>query len=162
MPNDTVPAATTGLPVASMSPDSDKFIPSRRSHMTREEAQIAAKEFCAAHSDLLRIKTDKKKFERSLAQRLRFEAHFNEWLKIRGEGGWRDDDEADEKMEQEDELALLILTTPAVHEWMIFDKFEVIEHYLTVHCETWTERLALVALAGIKTDLKRFGIKDED
>ena len=52
----------------------------------------------------------------------------------------------------------MITTTPSVLAWMIFQKVEVLEYYLT-HTDggtAWNDNREFVMLAGIKADLHIF------
>jgi hypothetical protein len=65
--------------------------------------------------------------------------------------------------DREEELARMITTTPAIYPWMIFNKLEVLEHYLGVNEGTnWIDNRELVMLAGIKADLLRFEPREPD
>jgi hypothetical protein len=57
----------------------------------------------------------------------------------------------------------MITTTPAICPWMIFNKLEVLEHYLGADGGTnWVDNRELVMLAGIKADLFRFEPREPD
>ena len=89
------------------------------------------------------------------ARRDQFDALFAKWLSNRAEYIQPDCELtcADENshFEREEELARLITTMPAVYPWMIFRKFEVLEHQMVR-----ADSRELVLLAGIKADLLRF------
>ena len=130
--------------------------------MTPQEARAKAKEFTSHTPNGNRTEEEQKQFESEYARRLQFEATFNEWLRLRATD--LDSEEAEEaRYDRENECADLVLTTPAVYDWMIFQKFEVIEHYLAKHGEVCSgmELMAAQALASIKIDLLRFGLQSE-
>ncbi len=112
-------------------------------------------------------KREAKERARELESRLAFEALFSEWLRTRAEHGnpaerdrFEDEDYGVRNMDQEAELARRITTTPSPLAWMVWDKLEVLEHYLSCGGDgtNWTDTRELVVLAGIKADLIRFGI----
>jgi hypothetical protein len=131
--------------------------------MTREEAMAKAKEFTSQHPSPQRDKFEQEKFEAQYAARLQFVASFNEWIRLRSDEEKDETDERqNERCDRTDELAHLILTTPAVYDWMIFQKFEVANACRTKHGEaTWGELLALTALDSIKADILRLGLTRE-
>lgn len=92
----------------------------------------------------------------------RFAALYAEWLHNRARYQERDvqwtQAEEDQHSDREQELARLITTTPAALPWMIFQKIEVLEYYLT-NTEggtAWADNREFVMLAGIKADLRVF------
>jgi hypothetical protein len=112
-------------------------------------------------ASVARIRRENK--ERDRQRRTYFDALCAEWLENRAtymrpeidfgaRGEW-------EHGEREDELARLITTFPAVYDWMIFKKIEVLEYYLASTATGgtgWTDNREIVMLAGIKADLLRF------
>jgi hypothetical protein len=131
--------------------------------MTREEALAKAREFHNRPSSATPA-FEREAWERTFAERLLFEADLAEWLKLRAADiADRDFDNERQHLRstREDDLILSLLTTPAVLSWMVYQKFEVIEYVLAKFADdkpSWNERIAIIALAGIKTDLMRFGI----
>jgi hypothetical protein len=110
-----------------------------------------------------KTKIERDEFEAQYAKQLRFEADFNEWLQLRSK---QDEDETDEQQSArsdcEDELIQRILTAPVACDWMIFYKFEVVEHCLALHGEaSWGELIALTAFSAIKADILRHGLLRE-
>jgi hypothetical protein len=132
--------------------------------MTREEAMAKAKEFASRYPSPQLDKFEREKFEAQYAARLQFYAAFNEWLRLRSDGEKDETDEQqNERCDRKDDLAHLILTTPAVYDWMIFRKFEVVDYIITKHGEaTYVELMALTALSAIKADILRFGLMREE
>ena len=100
--------------------------------------------------------------EKERQEHVKFDQLYAEWLTSRAQHMSPDsntwgDDEAQNCLDREEELARLITTYPAVYPWMIFSKFEVLEHYLgTENGTSWRDNRELVMLAGIKADLLRF------
>jgi hypothetical protein len=92
------------------------------------------------------------------------QALYTEWLSLRAvdhDPSQPGDDAKDSaRMERQTELARLITITPAVLGWQIFQKLEVLEHYLCAAGEgtEWSDNRELVMLAGIKADLIRFDL----
>jgi len=131
--------------------------------MTREEAMAKAKEFMATHTRPNEDQFEREAQENEFARRFMFEADFDDWLRLRA--SISDDAPTDEELARgshEWELAQRILSTPAVYDWMVFQKFEVINHYITKHGEASPmELMALMALDGIKADLLRFELMKE-
>jgi hypothetical protein len=85
---------------------------------------------------------------------------FADWLMARADVDLpRDEDTPDEeaaaRSDRVDELARRITTTPVPNSWLIWHKFEVLEHYLTYYGEStsWSDNREVVMLAGIKADL---------
>jgi len=136
--------------------------------MKYEEAMAKAKEFAGNPPHQFKDEFERHEFESNYATRLQFEANFNAWLRIRS-SEYEDDEKTDEQQkarcDREDDLAHLILTAPAVYDWMIFRKFEVADYCITKHGDaagvTWGEAIALTALDSIKADLLRLGRKEE-
>ena len=58
------------------------------------------------------------------------------------------------------ELGLRIAATPAPLPWIVWDKFEVLDHYMCDAGEggNWTHHPELLMVASIKADLMRFTI----
>ena len=112
----------------------------------------------------LHIETEAK--ARQDAQRDIFRTYLAEWHTLRGRMiDPRFEDDGDEaataRSDRSDELARLITTTPAALAWMIFEKLEVLEHYLgDPDVSGWTDNREIVMLAGIKADLMRFEPKE--
>ena len=132
--------------------------------MTREEAMAKAKEFASRHPSPQWDKFEQAEFEAQYAARLQFDAAFNEWLRLRSDGEKDETDEQqNERCDRKDDLAHLILTMPAVYDWMIFRKFEIADYLITKHGEaTYAEIMALTALSAIKTDILRFSLMREE
>ena len=107
-------------------------------------------------------KYEAERLARRNAQRDKFRAYVAEWLELRAQASSpaHDDTEdavADVRLGRQDELARLITTTPAVLPWMIFQKWEVLEHCLgDPDGSEWPDNRQVVMLAGIKADLLRF------
>lgn len=116
-----------------------------------------------------RERVEAKEREELLERRLAFSALFSEWLRNRAAVDnpaeadlFENDDYALKHGDRETELAFLVTTTPAPLAWMIWQKFEVLEHYLCGNGEgtSWTGSRELVMLASIKADLIRFKIEE--
>lgn len=103
----------------------------------------------------------------SEARRNSLMAIYAEWLRCRWEAADPNNiEEAEEacskRRDREDELALLIATTPAELPWMLFWKFEVLERALCYDGDGchWTDSREIRMLAGIKADLMKFEMKE--
>ena len=105
--------------------------------------------------------------EKQRQEHAKFDQLYAEWLTSRAghicpDSNTWGDDEAQRCLDREEELARLITTAPAVFPWMVFQKFEVLEHYLgSEHGTGWRDNRELVMLAGIKADLLRFELTEE-
>jgi hypothetical protein len=132
--------------------------------MDYSEALAKAKEFASKPPRPVgESEYDREAWEREFARRLQFDAVYNEWLQVRiDEGADVTDEDAEVLSGREWELTHLVLTMPAVYDWMIFRKFEVINHYITKHGTANSgELMALTALDSIKADILRHGIMSE-
>jgi hypothetical protein len=109
-----------------------------------------------------KIKRESK--ERHEAERDKFDALVAEWLSCRAK-------QRDPETPQDDEVrgpigargyevARQIAATLAPLPWMVWDKFEVLQHYLCDAGEggNWTHNPEVVMLASIKADLMRFKV----
>jgi hypothetical protein len=102
--------------------------------------------------------------ERHEAERNKFDALVAEWLSCRAkerDPETPDDDEVRNPIaERVYEVAWQIAATPAPLPWMVWDKFDVLEQYLSNGGKggKWTHHPELVMLASIKADLIRFKI----
>jgi hypothetical protein len=135
--------------------------------MTHEDAMALAREFTSKHLFADKTDEERQKWEKTYAKRVMYEADFDEWLRLRAAKGHDLSDEQSRLNScREDDLILSLLVTPAVLPWIVFKKFEVIEYALGKFADdndaTWGEQMAVIALAGIKTDLMRMGIRDEE
>jgi hypothetical protein len=88
---------------------------------------------------------------------------FADWLAARADEERPHDDEADDELNDArgrrvKQLARLITTTPAPTKWAIWQKLEILEHYLIANGDgtSWTDNREFVMLAGIKADLATF------
>ena len=131
--------------------------------MKYSEALAKAKEYTSKNTRHFREGDDHEEWERKYAERLQFDAAYNEWLQVRiDECATETDEDLGALSDREWELAHLILTTPVVYDWMIFRKFEVIDYCITKHGEANRgELMALTALDSIKADILRHGIMSE-
>jgi hypothetical protein len=106
--------------------------------------------------------------KRELKQANGFRQLYSNWLALRGEDTSpaqdKDDDDADSfRADRVDEAARLLFITPAVHSYMVWQKIEVFEHYLTSDSEgQFTDCRPLAFFGCIKADLARFGIGKGD
>src|SRR5688500_6220187 len=101
--------------------------------------------------------------ERLHKERDEFQGWYAEWLANRA--AMADPDKIDDwtngseraHSDREEELARMITTTPSVLPWMIWQKIEILEHYLVCGGSgtSWADQREIVMLAGIKADLIR-------
>jgi hypothetical protein len=131
--------------------------------MDFNEALAKAKEFTSNNHRHFKEGDEREAWEREFARRLQFEAAYNEWLQVRVDEGTDETGEKSNALNDRGwDLVHLILTTPAVFDWMIFQKFEVIGYCLTKYGEaSYSELMALTALDSIKADILRHGIMSE-
>lgn len=133
--------------------------------MTREEARAKAKEFRTQNPRLFEPESEKESWDKEYVERLMFEANYDEWLELRGAKHVISNEEDDLRSMREDDLMLSLFVAPVPLLWMVFKKFEVLKYYLGKFADdapSWTERLAVIATAGIKTDLMRLGIGENN
>lgn len=92
-----------------------------------------------------------------------FQTLFADWLAARAEYERPHDDDDGEANEARcsrvEQLARLITTSPAPARWAIWQKLEILEHYLLAGGDgtSWTDNREFAMLAGIKADLATFG-----
>lgn len=100
-----------------------------------------------------------------IANRDHFQRIYCQWLKARAnymEPG-QDDETCGKRGNAADEAARQLIAAPAVMSEHIWRKWEVLDFYLHGEGDTaWTDNRTIVALASIKADLMRFGIKPPD
>ena len=94
----------------------------------------------------------------------KFERLFAEWLSARTKPTFPDrletEDEANARLDRQDELSRTITTTPSPIGRLVLQKIEILEHCLygegegTLH----SDNREIVMLAGIKADLLQFDI----
>jgi hypothetical protein len=115
-------------------------------------------------TETLADKIKRESRERQDAHRDKFERLVSEWLsghaEQRNPSTSDEDEHRDALSERVYEVGRLIAATPSPLPWMVWDKFEILEHYLCDSGEggNWTHHPELVMLASIKADLMRFKI----
>ena len=133
--------------------------PENRRHAKRRPSQLRL------HPAITRRLRSASRAESEEAQQVAIDAFltlFADWLAARAEyeRPHDDGDEADEALDfRVNQLARLITTTSAPTRWAIWQKLEILEHYLLFGGEgtSWTDNREFVMLAGIKADLATFG-----
>ena len=102
--------------------------------------------------------------QEELALRLRFDRLYADWLRTRTVHVDPDLDEGDAAMRKRqndvDEAGRRLLVFPALYDWMVWEKWEVLDFYLDKDALTGKclDNRTVVALACIKADIMRLGI----
>jgi hypothetical protein len=110
-------------------------------------------------SDAVKVATPEE-----IAENVYFQGLYAAWLKARADDGApaHEDESLDAGMarcEAVDEAARQMLVRPAIYDWQIWMKWEVLEHFLDTDAKDGhaLDRRTIVALACIKADIMHFG-----
>jgi hypothetical protein len=94
-----------------------------------------------------------------------FERLYSRWLAARATVADpdlpEDDESGHEAIDRRDAAARALLMAPAVLPWMVWQKWEVLDYWVSADDDTpdWTDNRIIMALGVIKADIVTFGLQ---